>query len=262
MPFVRKELGTRPTMDEFSSFLTSSKQSAIFSNNIFQSNNIEGALIVGLVCFLIGLLVVLACLYKIFGLLGGLTLLFMLSMTSMILLSFAGIVFSLSFLIGLYCLALAGGAMIISICERIKRQAKNGFETSLYVKKGFNKGLSACIDISFITLVFGILFTYAATSSLMPLGSVLILGSMFAFFICYGLNFLIHFLLFGDITMPNFWKWIFKPSFELAKSNNVLGDDNFDFDFYCKKANGIKLQIFSKKAFFALGAVGLILIVG
>ena len=166
-------------------------------------------------------------------------------------------------MIGLYCLSICGGLLLVGIYERLKRQAKNGYEISLYVTKGFNKSISHCVDITVVTLLFGILFTYISTNTLMPLGAILILGSMFVFFSCFALNFLINFLLFGDTSMPNIWKWVFKPTLELSTlSTNVFGSGNFNFDYYSKKINATKLQIFSKRAFIPLIILGIILILG
>lgn len=261
----QNESSEPPTMENFYDFISNTKQAPIFSTGgLVQANNAEVSLVIGLVIFCIAILVILLCLYKLFGLLGWLCMVFSLSMVSLILLSFIGIAFSLSFLIGLYCLALAGTLLISGIGERLKRQSKNGYELGLYVTKGFSKSLQQAIDISFVTLVFGSLFTYASANSLMPFGTVLILGSMFIFFICFCLNFLISFMLFGDNSISYVWRWgVFRPSFEISiNEKNIFGDSNFYFDYYCKKINQTHLQIFSKKAFIALGFMISILIAG
>lgn len=254
----------RPTMKDYYDIINNTKQQPIFStSSLFQTNNVEAVLVVGLAIFCVAILAALLCLYKLFGLLGWLCVMLCLSMTSLVLLTFVGIAFSLSFLIGLYCLVLVGSLLVTGIAERLKRQAKNGYELGLYVTKGFTKSLPQAIDVSFVTLVFGILFTYASTNNLIPFGTVLILGSLFIFFGCYCLNFLINFILFSNNSMSKIWKWVFKSSFEISKNEkNIFGDGNFYFDFYCKKANQIHLQIFSKKAFIGLGCMVLILIAG
>ncbi|MBQ6970337.1 hypothetical protein IJQ19_01860 [bacterium] len=61
----------RPTMKDYYDIINNTKQQPIFStSSLFQTNNVEAVLVVGLAIFCVAILAALLCLYKLFGLLG------------------------------------------------------------------------------------------------------------------------------------------------------------------------------------------------
>lgn len=239
-----------------------------FSETIFGGSNLVGMLSLGFLIFLVALLVLLAVLYRTTGVMSWICMMFALSMTGLIA-TIGSTAISMALLFGLFTLSVIGFMACLTICGRMKRRLKSREDTQMMVNKTFKKSLLPILDISVITLIFGVCFIYLAPISLNPLGLILTIGAFAIFISVYLLNGLLHVLLFNNRAMINKYQFFGKPSNVanemLAQSNNAVPSSmdatKLELAYYSSMSKR-KLDVTSKKALIALAVVGIILIAG
>jgi len=239
-----------------------------FIDTIFGGNHVAGWLSIGFLVFLIALLVILACLYRMTGFLSWLCMMFMLSLTQLIA-TLSVSVISMSTLIGLFAVAIIGFVTCLGICGRIKRRLNSNEDTQVIVVKAFKKSLFPTLDFSIISLVFGICLTYIAPISLNVFGLLLIVGAFANFAITYLLNGGIQLLLFKNQLTYNKFNLFGKPSNkanEELRQGNMLVPSSLDasklnFDYY-SKANSRRIDLFTKKTWISLAVIAGVFVLG
>lgn len=238
-----------------------------FTETIFGGSNLVGTLSLGFLAFLVALLIILAVLYRTTGVMSWICLMFALSMTLLIA-TIGSTAIGLSLLFGLFTVALAGFIAALTICGRMKRRLNSREDTQLIISKTFKKSLLPIMDMSIVTLIFGICFTYIAPIALNSLGLVLIIGA-FAIFICvYLLNGLLHGLFFNNRILVNKYQFFGKPSNlaseALAQSNMAvpatLDATKLELPYYSSMSKK-KIDATNKKALIAVAVIGALLIV-
>ena len=132
----------------------------------------------------------------------------------------------------------------------------------------FKKSLLPVVDVSVVTLLFGICFLYIAPIALNSFGLALVIGSLMTFICVYLLNGLLHILFFNNQIMVNRFGFFGKPSNEaneaLSQSNmripSSLDATRLEFPYYNKMSNK-KIDTTGKKALIAVIVIGVILVV-
>lgn len=239
-----------------------------FSETIFGGSNVVGALSLGFLIFLIALLVILAVLYRTTGIMSWICMFFALSITLLIATA-ASTAVTMSLILGLFIAATAMFLGALSICSRMRRRLLSNEDTQLMIKKTFKKSLLPLADISIITLIFGVCFTYIAPISLNALGLVLIIGGFATFISVYLLNGLLHGLFFNNRIMINRFSFFGKPSNvaneALSQGNNNipvgLDATRLEIPFYSTMSKK-KIDATNKRAMIAVIVIGVILIIG
>ncbi|MCQ3907387.1 MAG: hypothetical protein MJ219_01135 [Mycoplasmoidaceae bacterium] len=180
-----------------------------------------------------------------------------------------GTVISMSLLIGLFTMAIAGFMAALAVCGRMKRRLQSHEDTQLMIKKTFKKSLLPVIDVSIITLIFGVCLTYIAPISLNALGLVIITGSFMIFLSEYLLNGLLHILFFNNTIMINRFAFFGKPSNianeALTQGHNIvpMGMDatKLELPFYSSMSSK-RIDDTGKRALIAVCVAGGLLLVG
>ena len=237
-----------------------------FTETIFGGSNLVGMLSLGFLIFLIALLIILAVLYRTTGVMSWICMIFALSMTGLIATAGATVI-SMSLLIGLFTMAIAGFVASLAICGRIKRRLFSHEDTQLMIKKTFKKSLLPVVDVTVLTLIFGVCMTYIAPISLNALGLILIAGSFMTFISLYLINGLLHILFFNNQIMVNKYQFFGKPSNianeALTQGHNIVptGMDatKLEIPFYSSMSKK-KIDDTGKKALIAACVVGGLLI--
>lgn len=236
-----------------------------FTKTIFGGSQLVATLSIGFLAFLVVLLIILAALYRTTGVMSWICMMFALSMTLFIS-TLGSTAISLSLIFGLFTIAIAGFMAAIAICGRMKRRLNSHEDTQLMIKKTFIKSLLPVIDISIVTLIFGICFTYIAPIMLNPLGLALIIGAFAIFISVYLLNGLLHGLFFNNKIMINKYSFFGKPT---NIANEALTQGNIDtpssldatkleFAYYSSMSKK-KIDVTNKKALIAVAVIGIIL---
>lgn len=255
---------TTITQDNFKSIYVAPS----FTETIFGGSSLVGILSLGFLIFLIALLIILAVLYRTTGVMSWICMIFALSMTGLIA-TIGATAISMSLLFGLFTMAMAGFLASLVICGRMKRRLNSHEDTQLIVKKTFKQSLLPITDISVITLIFGLCFTYIAPVALNSLGLVLIIGSFAIFINVYLFNGLLHILFFNNqLTFAKFG-FFGKPSNianeMLYQSNSAIPASmdatRLDLAFYSSMSKK-KIDSTGKKAMIAVIVVGVLLIAG
>lgn len=239
-----------------------------FTETIFGGSNLVGALSLGFLIFLIALLVILACLYRTTGVISWICMIFALSMTGLIA-TIGSTAITMSLLFGLFALSLVGFMACAAICGRLKRRLNSREDIQVMVNKAFKKSLLPVLDISIVTLIFGVCFLYIAPMSLNALGLVLIAGAFMTFLSVYLLNGLLHGLLFNNRMMINKYQFFGKPSNlaneSLAQSNNAipasLDATKLEIPYYSSMSRR-KIDATNKKALIAICVIAGLLVIG
>lgn len=237
-----------------------------FTETIFGGSNVIGILSLGFLIFLVALLIVLACLYRTTGVMSWICLMFALSMTGLIG-TIGSTAISMSLIFGLFIIAIVGFMAALTICGRMKRRLNSREDTQVIISKTFRKSLLPIVDISVITLVFGVCFTYIAPISLNPMGLVLIIGAFAVFLSIYLLNAIIHGLFFNNKIMVNKFSFFGKPTNianeMLAQSNmaipSTMDATKLELPFYSSMSKQ-KIDATNKRALIAIAVVGGLLI--
>ncbi|XQP54913.1 MAG: hypothetical protein ACOQNV_02135 [Mycoplasmoidaceae bacterium] len=239
-----------------------------FTETIFGGSNLVGALSLGFLIFLIALLVILACLYRTTGVISWICMIFALSMTGLIA-TIGSTAITMSLLFGLFALSIVGFMASVAICGRLKRRLYSREDTQVMVNKAFKRSLLPVLDISIVTLIFGICFIYIAPISLNALGLVLIAGAFMIFLSVYLLNGLLHGLFFSNSLMINKYQFFGKPSNlaneSLAQSNNAipasLDATKLEIPYYSSMSRR-KIDVTNKKALIAICVIAGLLVIG
>ncbi|MCQ2747863.1 MAG: hypothetical protein MJ223_01095 [Mycoplasmoidaceae bacterium] len=193
---------------------------------------------------------------------------FALSMTLLVA-SFASTAISMPLIIGMFALAIVGFMGCLAICGRMRRRLNSNEDTSLMIRKTFKKSLLPLVDISFITLIFGICLTYIAPITYNPLGVVLICGSFAIFISIYLINAMLHGLFFNNRIMVNRFEFFGKPT-NLANQMLSQGNANIPSSLdatnltlpYFSTMSKKKIDATGKKALIAIIIVALALVAG
>lgn len=238
-----------------------------FSETIFGGNSVVGVLSIGFLIFLIALLVILAVLYRTTGIISWICMFFALSITLLVATA-ASSAISMALILGMFALSLAGFIACINICGRLKRRLLSNEDTQLMIKKTFKKSLLPITDISVITLIFGVCFTYISPISLNALGVTLIIGAFAIFISIFLLNGLMHGLFFNNKIMVNRFSFFGKPSNvanqALLQSNNdiptSLDATRLEFAYY-SKMSAKKIDTTNRNTLIAVSVVGALLLV-
>lgn len=239
-----------------------------FTETIFGGSSLVGILSLGFLIFLVALLIILAVLYRTTGVMSWICMIFALSMTGLIA-TISSTAISMSLLFGLFTMAMVGFLASLAICGRMKRRLNSHEDTQLIVKKTFKQSLLPITDISVITLIFGVCFTYIAPVALNSLGLVLIIGAFMTFISVYLFNGLLHALLFNNQRTFAKFGFFGKPSNianeMLYQSNNAvpasMDATRLELAFYSSMSKK-KIDSTSKKAMIAVIVVGALLVVG
>ena len=239
-----------------------------FTETIFGGSNLVGTLSLGFLIFLIALLVILACLYRTTGVISWICMIFALSMTGLIA-TIGSTMISMSLLFGLFAIAIVGFMASLAICGRLKRRLNSREDTQVMINKTFKKSLLPILDISIVTLLFGVCFIYIAPISLNSLGLVLTAGAFLVFISVYLINAMLHGLFFNNRIMINKYQFFGKASNianeSLAQSNNAvpasLDATKLEIPYYSSMSKK-KIDTTNKKALIAVSVVGGLLIVG
>ena len=237
-----------------------------FTKTIFGGSQLVGMLSMGFLAFLVALLIILALLYITTGVMSWICMMFALSMTLLIA-TIGSTAIGLSLIFGLFIEAIAAFIAALTICGRMKRRLKSNEDTQIIINKTFKKSLLPVVDISVVTLIFGICFTYIAPITLNPLGLVLIIGAFAIFISVFLLNGLLHGLFFNNRILVNRYRFFGKPS---NIANEALTQSNMDiptsldatrleFGYYSSMSRK-KLDATNKKALIALIVIGILLI--
>ncbi len=260
--------GASINLATFKQTFVSQEMQPRFIDSLFGGNALVGWLSLGFLIYLIGLAVILAALYRTTGVISWICLMFMLSM-SMLIASLATFTISMTFLFGMFTLSLLGFMTALGICERMKRRLKSNEDTNLIVNKTFKKSLFPTLDLSIVSLLFGICFTYIAPTNLNILGLVLIAGAFMIFLIMYMLNGGLHLLFFNNKINRNSFKLLGQNSNEanqaLYQGNNLvpssLDTSKLEFSYYSSMSKK-NIKLFSKQTFIMLLVLLAILIGG
>jgi len=253
--------------NQFKPAFTSREVPPKFVDTIFGSN-IIGALSLGFLIFLLALLIILAVLYRTTGVMSWITLMFMLSMTGLIA-TIGSTTITMSLLFGLFVMSMVGFIAALAMCGRIKRRICSNEDTSVAVIKGLKKSLWPLVDISFITLLFGICFTYIAPMNLNQLGVSLIVGGFATFISMYLINGLLMLLFFNNGLTMNKFIFLGRPN---NKANEALAQSNsyvpasmdatkLEFAFY-DKLSTTKFGLINWKTFIVVIALAILMIIG
>lgn len=239
-----------------------------FVESVLGGNNVIGILSLGFLIFLIALLIILAVLYRTTGVMSWICMIFALSMTGLIA-SLASTAITMALLIGLFTMSLAMFLASLVICGRMRRRLNSNEDTQLMIKKTFRKSLLPIVDISVITLIFGVCFTYIAPIGLNALGLVLIIGAFATFISIYLLNGALHGLFFNNSRMIGKFGFFGKPTNvanEMLAQKNAMVPVSMDATklelAYYSKMGYKKIDATNKKALIAVAVIGVILIVG
>jgi len=253
--------------DQFKPAFASREVPPKFVDTIFGSN-IIGALSLGFLIFLLALLIILAVLYRTTGVMSWISLMFMLSMTGLIA-TVGATTITMSLLFGLFVMSMVGFIAALSMCGRIRRRLCSNEDTSVAVIKGLKKSLWPLVDISVITLLFGICFTYIAPLNLNQLGVSLIVGGFATFISMYLINGLLMLLFFNNGLTMNKFVFLGRPN---NKANEALAQSNsyvpasmdatkLEFAFY-DKLSTTKFGLINWKTFIIVIALAIIMIIG
>lgn len=239
-----------------------------FVESVLGGNNVIGILSLGFLIFLIALLIILAVLYRTTGVMSWICMIFALSMTGLIA-SLASTAITMALLIGLFTMSLAMFLASLVICGRMRRRLNSNEDTQLMIKKTFRKSLLPIVDISVITLIFGVCFTYIAPIGLNALGLVLIIGAFATFISIYLLNGALHGLFFNNSRMIGKFGFFGKPTNvanEMLAQKNAMVPVSMDATklelAYYSKMGYKKIDATNKKALIAVAVIGALLIVG
>ncbi|MCQ3908293.1 MAG: hypothetical protein MJ200_01755 [Mycoplasmoidaceae bacterium] len=175
----------------------------------------------------------------------------------------------MSLIFGLFTMSIVGFLASLAICGRLKRRLKSREDTQVMIKKAFKTSLLPVVDVSIITLIFGICFTYIAPIALNAFGLVLVSGAFMTFISVYLINGLLHALFFNNRIMINKYQFFGKPSNianeALAQSNNAipasLDATKLDIPYYSSISRK-KIDATNKKALIAICVVGGLLLAG
>lgn len=238
-----------------------------FTETIFGGSNLVGMLSLGFLLFLIALLVILAVLYRTTGVMSWICMIFALSMTGLIATAGATAI-SMSLLLGLFTMAIAGFIASLAVCGRMKRRLLSHEDTQLMIQKTFKKSLLPVVDVTVLTLIFGVCMTYIAPMSLNALGLVLIAGSFMTFISLYLINGLLHILFFNNQWLVNKYIFFGKPSNianeALTQGHNSvpLGMDatKLEIPFYSSMSKK-RIDDTGRRALIAVSVVGGLLLV-
>jgi len=259
---------TKTKFEKFKESYITVKVQPKFIDTIFGGNKVQLYLSLGFLIFLIALLVILACLYRMTGVFSWICMMFMLSLSQLIATLNVGVV-SMATLIGLFAVAIIGFVTCLGICGRIKRRLNSNEDTQVMIVKGFKKSLFPTLDFSIISLIFGICLTYIAPMSLNVFGILLVVAAFANFLITYLLNGAIQLLIFKNQLTLNKFKLFGKPS---NKANEELRQGNMQvpssidasklgFDYY--SSMGVKkTNLFTKKTWIILIVLGAVFITG
>ena len=237
-----------------------------FTETIFGGSNLIGMLSLGFLIFLVILLIILAALYRTTGVISWICMIFALSMTLLIVSSGAAVI-SMSLIIGLFTMAIAGFMAALMVCGRMKRRLYSHEDTQLMIRKTLKKSLLPVVDITVLTLIFGICITYVAPMTLNALGLILVAGSFMMFGSMYLINGLLHILFFNNQIMVNKYHFFGKPSNvaneALTQGNNIVptGMDatKLEIPFYSYMSKK-RIDDTGKKALIAVSVAGALLI--
>ena len=255
---------TRITTEEAKSI----KVAPSFVESVLGGNNVIGILSLGFLIFLIALLIILAVLYRTTGVMSWICMIFALSMTGLIA-SLGSTAITMALLLGLFTMSLAMFIASLAICGRMRRRLNSNEDTQLIIKKTFRKSLLPIVDISVITLIFGICFTYIAPIGLNALGLVLIVGSFATFLCIYLLNALLHGLFLNNKMMIGRFEFFGRPTNyanEMLAQKNAMVPVSMDATRlelpYYSKMGYKKIDITNKKALISVIVVGVLLLAG
>ncbi|XQP55808.1 MAG: hypothetical protein ACOQNY_00200 [Mycoplasmoidaceae bacterium] len=237
-----------------------------FVDSIFGGQHLVGILSLGFLIFLVALLIILAVLYRTTGIMSWICLMFALSMSLLIATSGSAVI-SMSMLFGLFTIAIAGFISCLAICGRLRRRLFSREDTQVMINKAFKKSLLPVLDVSIISLIFGVCFIYIAPISLNALGLMLVIGAFANFISIYLFNGLLHGLFFNNRRMINKYQFFGKPSNianeALTQGHNVvpttMDATSLQIPFYSSMSHK-KIDTTGKKALIAVAIVGALLI--
>lgn len=237
-----------------------------FIDSIFGGQHLVGILSLGFLIFLVALLIILAVLYRTTGIMSWICLMFALSMSLLIATSGSAVI-SMSMLFGLFTIAIAGFISCLAICGRLRRRLFSREDTQVMINKAFKKSLLPVLDVSIISLIFGVCFIYIAPISLNALGLMLVIGAFANFISIYLFNGLLHGLFFNNRRMINKYQFFGKPSNianeALTQGHNVvpttMDATSLQIPFYSSMSHK-KIDTTGKKALIAVAIVGALLI--
>ena len=239
-----------------------------FVDSLFGGSNLVRNLSLGFLAFLVVLGIILAFLYRTTGVMSWICMMFMLSITGLIA-TLGSAAIGMSLLIGLFIMSIAGFIAAMSIGERIRRRLNSNEDPILIVNKGFKKSLWPLVDISVITLIFGVCFIYLAPIGLNQLGLALIAGAFMTFISMFLINGLLHLLLFNNNLMMSRLSFIGKGSNKaneaLSQGSNLvpssLDATRLEYGYY-NRLSTKKIGIINKKAWIIIGILLAVLISG
>lgn len=236
-----------------------------FVTTLFGGNQVVGILSLGFLLFLIALLVILAALYRTTGVISWICMIFALSMTGLIV-TIGATAISMSMLFGFFTISIAAFMACLAICGRMKRRLHSNEDTQVMIKKTFKSSLLPIVDISIISLIFGVCFIYIAPISLNALGLVLVTGAFAIFISIYLLNALLHGIFFNNQLMFGRYQFFGKPTNianeALTQGNNAvpttMDATKLQIPYYSSMSQK-RIDVTGKKALIAIVAVAIIL---
>ena len=166
-----------------------------FSQSIFGNFDLIAVIGLGFLVFLLVLLIILMMLYRTTGLFAWLTLMFSLSITLLIVIS-VGAVVSLGLIFGTFILAIVGTILIINVCEKMRKFSANNVDKIVAINKSFMKTHLTAIDFLVLTLLFGVCFIFFSSAIVVPIGVMLIIGSIFNYAFGFLFNWLMNYCFF------------------------------------------------------------------